>query len=95
MPDGEVLRHHCDLASRLCGFVVQHSPVELMVRLAGPTDGMSDQAVLFARAGNEVLVLPAEGDANLASLKSSYCEGLIASLAMLAIGGIVLRRKPI
>ena len=91
-PDGDLQRHHCDSASRLCRFVVQHSPVELTVRLAGPDSGMTDQAVLFARAGDEVLVTPAEGDANLASLKSTYRGGLIASLAGLVLGGIALRR---
>jgi hypothetical protein len=94
-PDGGLQRHNCDPASRLCRFVVQHSPVELTVRLAGPDSGMSDQAVLFARAGNEVLVTPAEGDANLASLKSTYRGGLIASLAGLLLGGIALRRTRI
>lgn len=41
-PDGDLQRHNCDSASRLCRFVVQHSPVELTVRLAGPDSGMSD-----------------------------------------------------
>jgi len=94
-PDGDLQRHNCDPASRLCRFVEQHSPVELTVRLAGPDSGMSDQAVLFARAGNEVLVTPAEGQANLASLKSTYRGGLIASLAGLVFGGIALRRTRI
>jgi hypothetical protein len=91
-PDGDLQRHNCDPASRLCRFVVQHSPVEMTVRLVGPDSRMSDQAVLFARAGGEVLVTPDEGDTNLASLKSTYRGGLIASLAGLVLGGIALRR---
>ena len=94
-PDGDLQRHNCDPASRLCRFVKQHSPVELTVRLVGPDSGKSDQAVLFARAGNEVLVTPAEGDTNLASLKSTYRDGLLASLAGLVLGGIALRRTRI
>ncbi len=95
MPDGDLQRHTCDPASRLCRFVMQHSPVELTVRLAGPNSGMSDQAVLFARAGDEVLVTPAEGDANLASLKGTYLGGLFASLFGLVAGVIALRRTRI
>ena len=94
-PDGDLQRHNCDPASRLCRFVMQHSPVELTVRLAGPDSGMSDQAVLFARAGNEVLVTSAEGDANLASLKGTYRGGLFGSLFGLMVGVIALRRTRI
>jgi hypothetical protein len=94
-PDGDLQQHSCDPASRLCRFVMQHSPVELTIRLAGPDSGMSDQAVLFAHAGNEVLVTQAEGGANLASLKSTYRGGVIASLAGLVLGGIALRRTRI
>lgn len=94
-PDGELQRHSCDPPSRLCRFVKEHSPVELTVRLVGPDSATSDQAILFARAGNEVLVTPAEGNANLASLKSIYRNGLIASLVGLALGGIMLRRTRI
>jgi hypothetical protein len=90
--DGDLQLHNCDPASRLCRFVVQHSPVKLTVRLAGPDSGTSDQAVLFARAGNEILVTPTEGDTNLASLRSTYRGGLIASLVGLVLGGIALRR---
>lgn len=90
--DGALQRQNCDPASPLCLFVMQHSPVELTVRLAGPDSGMPDQAVLFARAGNEVLVTPAEGNANLASLKSTIRGGLIASLVGLVLGCIVLSR---
>lgn len=91
-PDGALQRHNCDPLSPLCLFVVQHSPVELTVRLAGPDSGMPDQAVLFARAGNEVLVTPAEGSANLTSLKSTIRGGLIASLVGLVLGCIMLSR---
>lgn len=91
-PDGALQRHTCDPSSRLCRFVMQHSPVELTVRLAGPDAGMEDQAVLFARSGDEVLVSLAEGEANLASLKSTYRGGLIASLVGLTLGGLALRR---
>jgi len=91
-PDGSLQRENCDPASRLCRFVMQHSPVELTVRLVGADSGIPDQAVLFARAGNEVLVTPAEGDTNLASLKSTYRGGLVASLVGLVLGGIVLCR---
>ena len=94
-PDGVLQRHHCDAVSRLCRFVKQHAPVELTVRLAGPDRGMPDQAVLSARAGGDVLVTPAEGDANLASLKNRYRGGLLAALAALALGGIALRRTRI
>lgn len=95
-PDGELQRRSCDHASQLCRFVVQHSPVELTVRLAGPSDGISgDQAVLFARAGNEVLVSPAEGNANFASLKSTYRVGLFVSLVTFFLCGIALRRTRI
>lgn len=94
-PDGDLKRHGCDPSSRLCRFVMQHSPTELTVRLAGPSAGMSDQAVLFARAGNDILVTPAEGDANLASLRNTYSTGLIASLAGLVFGGLALLRARI
>jgi hypothetical protein len=91
-PDGGLQRQNCDPLSPLCFFVMQDSPVELAVRLAGPDSGMPDQAVLFARAGNEVLVTSAEGTANLASLKSTIRGGLIASLVGLVLGCIVLGR---
>ena len=92
-PDGDFQRHDCVPASRLCRFVAKNSPVELTVRLAGPDSGTSDQAVLFARAGNEVLVTPTEGNENFASLKSIYREGLIGSFVGLVAGSVVLRRK--
>jgi hypothetical protein len=92
-PDADLRRYSCDPPSRLCRFVVQHSPVELTARLAGPDDAMSaDEAVLFARAGDEVLVAPAEGNANLASLKSTYRDGLNASVVGLVLGGLFVRR---
>lgn len=94
-PDDDLQRYNCDPPSRLCRFVLQNSPVELTVRLAGPDSGISNQAVLFARAGNEVLVTPAEGNANLASLKNTCRGGLISSLAGLVLGCVVLRRKRI
>lgn len=91
-PDGSLQRQNCDPLSPLCLFVRQHSPIELTVRLVGPNSGIPDQVVLFARAGNEVLVSPAEGNANLASLKGTIRGGLISSLVGVVLGCIVLSR---
>lgn len=90
-PDGKLHRHHCDPLSRLCRFVVAHSPVDLKVRMAGPSSGLSDSAIVSARDGDSVLVSGLEGLENIASLKRTYLGGLMASVAGLLLGSWLLR----
>ncbi|MEP6503942.1 MAG: hypothetical protein ABJD97_11455 [Betaproteobacteria bacterium] len=46
--DGELHRQHCEPLSRLCRFVMAHSPVDLTVRIGRPRYGLSDAIVFFA-----------------------------------------------
>ena len=92
-PDGELQRHGCDPLGRLCRFVMEHSPVVLKVRTAGPRSGMSDTAVLSARDGDTMLVTEREGQENLASLKRTYLGGLAGSIVGLLFGGLQLRPR--
>jgi hypothetical protein len=89
--DGELHRYHCDPPSRLCRFVVAHSPVHLKIRMTGHSSGLADSAIVSARDGDSVLVSGLEGLENMASLKRTYLGGLMASVAGLLLGGWLLR----
>jgi hypothetical protein len=88
--DGEMRRHRCDPLAPLCRFVMAHSPVVLRVRTAGPRSGLSDTAVLSARADEVVLVTDAEGQENLASLQRTYLGGLASTIVGLLLAAWLL-----
>jgi hypothetical protein len=92
-PDGELHRYSCDPLARFCRFVKERSPAALKVRTVGPSSGLSDSAVLSARAGDSILVSNLEGQENLASLKGTYFGGMAASIVGLLLGILQLRPR--
>ena len=91
--DGVLVRHRCDPSSRLCRFVQANSPVDLRVRRVGASSGLSDTAIVSARASDDVLVSPAEGKENFAALERGYRGGLAVSLVGLLMGALLAGRK--